>query len=114
VNQLQAFAVGTRKNDVYARARVIARSLIGDEIARLAAYYSSAYRRLMRPAGAESKTSNKNCDRFQGAAKWINRASTGGVTNTGYVHLPRHLFVAPGGRNHKIWRPAAHFAAWPE
>jgi cytochrome c553 len=45
VNQLQAFATGTRKNDVYARMRVIAGSLTSNEIVRLAAYYSSADRR---------------------------------------------------------------------
>jgi cytochrome c553 len=44
-NQLQAFAAGTRKNDVYARMRVIAGSLTSNEIVRLAAYYSSADRR---------------------------------------------------------------------
>jgi cytochrome c553 len=40
--QLQAFASGTRHNDIGAQMRGIARALTPQEIASLAAYYASA------------------------------------------------------------------------
>ena len=39
--QLQAFKSGSRHNDISEQMRSVARQLTGDEIATLAAYYSS-------------------------------------------------------------------------
>ncbi len=38
--QMNAFAAGTRRNDIYGRMRIIARALTPEEIRQLAAYYS--------------------------------------------------------------------------
>jgi cytochrome c553 len=48
--QLQAYASGTRKNDVYRRMRTIAAKLRPEEIAAVAEYYASA-----KPPGRESR-----------------------------------------------------------
>ena len=39
--QLQAFKAGNRRNDISEQMRSVARQLTGEEIAMLAAYYSS-------------------------------------------------------------------------
>jgi cytochrome c553 len=41
VEQMQAFKAGNRHNDISEQMRSVARQLNGDEIAGLAAYYSS-------------------------------------------------------------------------
>jgi cytochrome c553 len=44
VQQLQRYASGERRNDVYARMRTIAAQLTDSEIKGLAAYYRAGFR----------------------------------------------------------------------
>lgn len=44
VQQLKAYAAGERRNDVYARMRIIAKELTDAEMAGLAAYYRAGFR----------------------------------------------------------------------